>query len=121
VSQICRPEDALWGILHDASEAYLQDVVRPLKELPEFEAYRAVESRLQRCIMERFGLAPEQPASVTVADDWMLAIEARDLMATGGQYIVILPPHVAISVAEPWSPEKAEREFLTRFNELLPE
>ena len=67
VSQHCRPEDALWGLLHDASEAYLSDVPAPLKELPEFEAYRAAERSLQRVIAARFGLAPEQPASVTEA------------------------------------------------------
>jgi hypothetical protein len=121
VSQICRPENALWGLLHDASEAYLQDVVRPLKELPEFEAYRAAESRLQRCIVERFGLAPEQPASVTAADDWMLAVECRDLMATGGRYIAAPPADITVSVTEPWSSERAKHEFLARFDQLFPE
>jgi hypothetical protein len=111
----------LWGLLHDASESYLQDVVRPLKELAEFEAYRAAESRLQRCIVERFFLAPEQPASVTAADDWMLMIEARNLMATGGQYLARPPADITVSVREPWSPEKAERQFLARFEQLSPE
>lgn len=120
VSQRCQPADALWGLLHDASEAYLQDVCRPLKELPAFEAYRAAESRLQRCIVERFGLAPEQPASVTAADDWMLAIEMRDLMATSGRYIAP-PAHIAITVREPWSLEKGKREFLARLDQLFPE
>jgi hypothetical protein len=82
-----------------------------LKELPEFEADRAAESRLQRCIVERFGLAPEQPASVTAADDWMLAIEIRDLMATGGRYLD-LPRHVMVSVREPWPPERAKPRIL---------
>ena len=36
VSQLCLPEHALWGLLHDASEAYLVDLPRPLKLLPEF-------------------------------------------------------------------------------------
>src|ERR1035441_5023331 len=75
VSQHCRPEDALWGLLHDASEAYLCDVPAPLKELPAFGAYRAAERSLQGTIAARFGLVPEQPASVTEADRVMLRSE----------------------------------------------
>jgi len=116
VSQLCPHENALWGLLHDASEAYLQDVVRPLKELAEFEAYRVTERRLQRCIVERFGLEPEQPASVTEADDWMLAVEYRDLMTpVTDPYIAEPPAHVTVSITQPWSPETAERKFLDRF------
>jgi hypothetical protein len=119
VSQLCRPEDALWGLLHDASEAYLQDVVRPLKELAVFEAYRAAERRLQSSIAQRFGLGPEQPASVTTADDWMLSVEYRDLMTpVPDPYIVSPPKHVTVSITDPCPPEAAEREFLIRFEEL---
>jgi 5'-nucleotidase len=120
VSQLCRSEDALWGLLHDASEAYLQDVCRTLKAHDEFRAYRAAESRLQRCIVQRFGLAPEQPASVTLADDRMLAVEYRDLMTPVREYYVAIPPaHVMVSVTNPWQPEEAEREFQARFEELF--
>ena len=83
VSHLCAPEDALWGLLHDASEAYLNDVATPLKELPEFEVYRTAERALQRAIAVRFGLAPEQPASVTEIDRRMLQIEMRDLLVPG--------------------------------------
>jgi hypothetical protein len=120
VSQLCRPEDALWGLLHDASEAYLQDVCRPLKELAEFDAYRAAESRSQRCIVKRFGLGPEQPPSVTAADDWMLAVEYRDLMTpVRDQYIAAPPAHVSVSITELWRPELAKLAFLTRFEQLF--
>ena len=61
VSQLCLPEDALWGLLHDASEAYLVDLPRPLKLLPEFAPYREAERRLQRAVALRFGLPPDQP------------------------------------------------------------
>jgi hypothetical protein len=116
VSHLCRTEDALWGLLHDASEAYLQDVCRPLKALDEFGAYRAAESRLQRCIVERFSLGSEQPSSVTVADDWMLAVEYRDLMTPVGDHFLAEPPaHVTVSITRPWSPETAEQKFLDRF------
>src|SRR4051794_15527189 len=40
VSALCKANDALWGLLHDASEAYLGDIPRPLKSLPEFEFYQ---------------------------------------------------------------------------------
>jgi hypothetical protein len=46
----------------------LEHGTQPLKELPEFEAYREAERSLQRVIAARFGLAPEQPAGVTEAD-----------------------------------------------------
>src|ERR1039457_6405429 len=64
VSQLCPPEHALWGLLHDASEAYLVDLPRPLKLLPEFAPYREAERRSQRAVAVRFGLPEEQPASV---------------------------------------------------------
>src|ERR1035437_8189217 len=82
VSQHCPPEDALWGLLHDASEAYLCDVPAPLKELPAFEAYRAAERSLQGTIATRFGLAPEQPESVGDADRTILRVEIRDLLTS---------------------------------------
>jgi hypothetical protein len=86
VSQLCQAEHALWGLLHDASEAYLIDLPRPLKLLPEFAAYREAERRLQRAVAVRFGLPPDQPASVTEADDTMLWIEAHFTarLAAGG-------------------------------------
>ena len=80
VSHICNSEDALWGVLHDASEAYLVDVPRPLKHSGKFQAYLEMEEVMQRAICERFGLSPVEPASVKRADKILLSTEARDLM-----------------------------------------
>jgi 5'-deoxynucleotidase YfbR-like HD superfamily hydrolase len=116
VSQHCRPEDALWGLLHDASEAYLCDVPAPLKELPQFETYRAAERSLQGVIAARFGLAPEQPASVTEADRVMLRIEMSDLLPAATSHL--FKPSQARSITKPWSTRTAEARFLKHYREL---
>ena len=69
VSRICEPQDALWGLLHDASEAYLGDMVRPLKRQPEMASYQEAEERLMAAICERFGLPAAMPESVVRADE----------------------------------------------------
>lgn len=46
------------ALLHDASEAYLGDVSRPVKHHREMEMYRAVEVDVQQKINEAFGLPP---------------------------------------------------------------
>jgi len=80
VSQICLPENALWGLLHDASEAYLGDVASPLKHmLPQ---YKTLEQHVQRQIAKRFELAWPMPDDVHKADlralmaekDWLMAV-----------------------------------------------
>ena len=81
VSQICDPVNALWGLLHDASEAYLVDVARPVKLQPEMLAYREAENRLMACITKRFNLlSPTMPPDVHAADQTMLGAEAAALM-----------------------------------------
>jgi hypothetical protein len=118
VSLLCRPEDALWGLLHDASEAYLTDVLAPVKELPQFEAYRAAERSLQDTIAVRFGLPIEQPRSVTQADRAVLGIEIRDLLRPLGLPQPGRPPHHKLAITNPWQPRVAKARFLSRFREL---
>ena len=119
VSQLCRPEDALWGLLHDASEAFLSDVPAPLKELPEYEAYRAAECSLQGTIAVRFGLSTEQPRSVTEADRTVLGIEIRDLLKpVDAPQPGTMPQKNKLAIRNPWQPRIAKARFLSRFREL---
>jgi uncharacterized protein len=115
VSLLCRPEDALWGLLHDASEAFLTDIPAPLKELPQFAPYREAEHRLQRAVALRFGLPEDQPATVTEADDTMLWIEAHSLLGSMPEEVIrdTRPP---FEITDPLLPVEAERLFLGRFN-----
>jgi 5'-deoxynucleotidase YfbR-like HD superfamily hydrolase len=79
-SQIVPPEFAMEALLHDASEAYLGDITRPLKQL--LPDYRQIEHKVEGAIRHRFGLPDAQSYPVTMADRVMLATERRDLMVS---------------------------------------
>ena len=107
----------IWALLHDATEAYMGDVIRPLKTfMPE---YRDMENRLMRVICERFGLRFNCPWQVVEADNRILLDERAALMSA--------PPRPwAVENLEPlgvdvqgWLPVKAERRYLARLYELL--
>lgn len=76
---------AKWFLLHDASEAYLGDIIKPLKLLPEFAFYREKERALAGLILERFGLISDannwdEPQLITDIDTKLLLyIESNEL------------------------------------------
>lgn len=107
--------DAMKGLLHDAAEAYVGDLVRPIKKhLPEF---RVIEEAVHSAICLAFRIEPSLPNSVLWADRCALMTEKRDLMAK--------PPAEWEETAKPfterikpWLPALAERAFLERFVQL---
>lgn len=125
VSRLVPEGEALWGLLHDASEAYIVDVPRLIKRLPAMAPYRLVEQVLQQAIYHRFGLVggPE-PASVKAADLQMMVAEAQDLLPTLHpgwpepirQGTAARPPW---RITECWSPARARSTFLARFETLM--
>lgn len=68
------------ALLHDASEAYVVDLPRPLKHLPELAGYRELERRVEEAIARRWHLHCPLPVEVKQADVMMLAAECRQLM-----------------------------------------
>lgn len=117
VSYICDSQDALWGLMHDATEAYLIDVPRPLKRSGKFQAYLDFEDQMQEAICRRFALPFKEPVSVKKADSILLATEARDLMSPlhsdWEQPVEPLPFKI-----EAWDHNKAKDMFMKRFFEL---
>lgn len=78
MSEAVAPEHALWALLHDATEAYMGDMVRPLKRsMPE---YAAAEDRLMAVICDRFNLDYACPAEVKQADNRILLDERAAVM-----------------------------------------
>jgi hypothetical protein len=65
-----------WALLHDAAEAYVGDMVRPLKIAPQMAAYRDAEKLVMEVIATRFQLKGFEPAVVKRADNDLLATEA---------------------------------------------
>jgi 5'-deoxynucleotidase YfbR-like HD superfamily hydrolase len=73
---------ALRFLLHDASEAYLGDMNRPLKHFtPAGAEYRKVEERIQGLIYYKFGLDATDPEIVHEIDNQMLYAEKAQLMS----------------------------------------
>lgn len=65
------------ALMHDAAEAYVGDVSRPLKQLlPE---YKRIEARVWSAVVARFGLSEVLPAEVKEIDNLALISEAAIL------------------------------------------
>lgn len=120
VSQYCDANDALWGLLHDASEAYLGDVVKPLKVTGAFRQYRVLERRMQAAVCSRFGLPVSEPPSVHRVDKAMVAVEARELLAPVHPVFAETESAFAAPV-RPETPQQARQRFLHRYCELTGE
>jgi uncharacterized protein len=116
VSFVCDAADALWGLLHDAAEAYISDLPRPVKRDPHLTRYLEIERGIELAICERFNLPFGMPNSVKKADEIVLATEARDLMKNTSNLYLPFPP-----MDEPilcTSPPVACQRFIARFQYL---
>lgn len=117
MSHVVAPEHALWALLHDAAEAYLCDLPRPIKRL--MPTYQDAEDVLLFAIRQKFGLG-QFPREVRDADNRILLDERAALM--------VMPPPLSwgdLEDMEPlgvevygWSPAVAEHMWITRFHAL---
>lgn len=76
VSQLAPKELRPYAILHDATEAYIGDVIKPLKVMIA-AVYGEIEDRLHTAICDRFGFEPRAPEwdAVKVFDREALTFE----------------------------------------------
>ena len=105
-------------LLHDASEAYISDITRPVKlGLPE---YRVIEKRLQDTIYRRFGIDPEDSAvmsEVSRIDDTMLY---HEFLALGGCALFDEAPPKITDPEFAFRPvDEVEVQYLKTLRELL--
>lgn len=113
---------ALPALLHDAAEAYVGDVSRPLKQL--LPDYRQVEARVWAAVAMAFDIDRELDPAIKRADTIALLTERRDLLqhlkesATWDAEIEALLPFVPQHRIVPLAPIDARDQFLARYFEL---
>jgi hypothetical protein len=78
VMQYVEPKLKLAALLHDASEAYLMDLPRPIKR--EIKQYNKIEARLMAVIALKFGFVWPLHEDIKIADEAALQVEWNLLM-----------------------------------------
>lgn len=120
VAKLCTGEARLFGLLHDAGEAYVGDIVRPLKHAIGWEVVERTERRIRNVVFERFAGRypdPEEWGAVKLADCVLLATEARDLMGPAPRPWEHLPPPLPETLYPHGPPSAVEEDFLAAFEE----
>jgi len=121
MSYIVPGRDALAALHHDDTEAYIADVIRPVKRnLGAGNVYFDLEKSIWRnAIAPAFGLDEELPESVKIADAYrVIALEKNLLHPRSDAWDLkghLAPEGVAIRCL---SPERAQRLYLRRHCEL---
>lgn len=109
-------EAAKYGLLHDATEAFLVDVPRPVK--PSLTNYKVIEAANWSVIAEHFGLVDKMPECVHIADNRIIGDELVNMRSMDWHENHNNPLNVQI---ECWSPKQAEQEFLIMYRKLFEE
>lgn len=118
VAENLPPDLQFLGLMHDGTEAYCGDLIRPIKRA--IPGFARLEDRIWLAIAGRFALPEAIPPAVKLADTRALQTERRDLLAPHPwpwmtdqiEDGTVLPfPEKIV----PWPPEVARRAFLDRF------
>lgn len=111
-------DDPLGGLMHDASEAYITDIASPIKQY--LVGYAEMESNIMSVLAKKYGFNWPLSPDIKDADATQLKTEAKHLLRSGGKPWASSYPTKREHGITPacWSPERAEREFLIRFEEV---
>lgn len=127
-------DEKLVGLLHDAAEAFTNDLASPLKAYLERQgdtAYRDLQARITAAVYGRFGVE-EIPDDVRLYDIAAGVFEAEGLMGLSEEKLhrYSFPTHLR-GLWSPWNPKEwagtsgdrevgeIEHSFLQRFETLM--
>lgn len=101
------------ALLHDASEAYLCDIIRPIKS--HLTNYLDIEAGLERVIARKFGLHWPWHPDIKRLDTAILADERDQVMAPPPvPWPQTIEPPLGVTL-QFWTPAQAQYEFTTAF------
>lgn len=110
------------GLLHDSAEAYIGDLIRPLKHQPEMIEFRKAEAKIELAVAERFKLDTSALVHGLVKniDNRILVDEIRQLCADPEMYLPAEPGLQPLGITlHCWTPARAEQEFLLEYRRLF--
>jgi len=120
-------EIQLWGLLHDAAEAYIGDVISPIKHQMHAlrddgssRSFSDIERKVLDVILPEF-LPREEPDVVKSADLQLLMDEARwffGAKAASNYGVADRFPNQR-TIVEQWSPRLVSSRYLWLFNHLM--
>ncbi len=93
------PQIVFEALMHDAAEAYLGDVIRPLKRVPEMLGYIELEDHYEEVIAHRYGLTRPLPELIKTADREVLLAERAKL--TNFPEPIPADPEIVVKVIRP--------------------
>ena len=121
------PNIRLAALLHDAHEAYVGDIVTPVKEMLGHR-YIALRDALDEVIATKFGLrmADFHSRVVREGDQAMLAVEAHYMMSSagegehwGGRLMELSAFDLALNRPRGMNSGKAKAEFIGQYNKVI--
>lgn len=111
-----RSPDCLVALMHDAAEAYVGDVTRPVKiAIPQF---KELENKVWECICRALDLDSSLMGLVKTYDNIAVRAEAHCCMPDGGaswNWNGVDLDDEAVFLVDSHTPEEAYREFLYRY------
>lgn len=129
VSKMVPREDALWGLLHDAAEAYISDIPKPFKD-GVAEHIDPHEEKILEVIANKYNLEMPYPDTVKHAD-WEICVAERFGVMWHQEHVwdgvtayeEAYGKEALIELSKTrfmcWDPKTAKRMFLERFTELV--
>ena len=118
-SEWCNPDIARWCLMHDAAEAYINDIAKPVKRC--LDIVNEAETVILKLVSEVWGLLWPMPEYVKTIDLRMLATERRDVVPHSFKHAWHSTENTTPypEIIEPWPSLTAEAKFLNRFYVLF--
>lgn len=126
VQEMGRPDLAFDALMHDAAEAYIGDMIRPLKYSPAFhKTFKTLERKVEAVIARKFNIAMPIPADVKFADNAVCMAEWEQIVPrdTSERWSADVIKHGEIVKAAPigismLQPYEAYKLFMSTYEKL---